>query len=279
MNVAVSVIIPSYKPQAYLYECLDSLCCQTLPKECFEVILVLNGCKEPYLEQINKYASCHNNLPLHVIQIDLGGVSNARNIAISKSRGDYITFIDDDDYVSPSFLEELLAVSDEHTVGLCYPYAFNDGEEGGQLPSKVTLEYEKKSIHGKQKSVKVRRFFSGPWAKMFHRSIIGDRRFDTRFSVGEDSQFMYLISDRIPMVAFTSRNAIYYRRFRNESATTSRYSFTKVLKNCWLRFKINTSIYFSSLSTRSFRRYLYSVMGLCSILLNRMIRGSITNNR
>ena len=277
MNVAVSVIIPTYKPQTYLYKCLDSLCCQTLPKEYFEVILVLNGCKEPYLEQINKYASCHTDLPLRLIQTDQGGVSNARNIAISASLGDYITFIDDDDYVSPSFLEELLAISEENVVGLCYPYLFNDGEEEVQLPSNITEQYEKKAFMGKVKSSKIRRYFSNPWAKLFHRSIIGDRRFDTRFSVGEDSQFMYLISDRIQFFAFTSRNAVYFRRFRDGSATTSKYSVGEIIRNCWLRYKINTSIYFSSLFKRSFKRYLYSVLGLFKIVMNRMFRGTITN--
>ena len=51
----ISVIIPSYKPQEYLWQCLDSLCSQTFPKEDFELILVLNGCKEPYYEQIKAY--------------------------------------------------------------------------------------------------------------------------------------------------------------------------------------------------------------------------------
>ena len=51
----ISVIVPTYKPQAYLWECLNSLCLQTLSKEDFEVILVLNGCCEPYKTQIQQY--------------------------------------------------------------------------------------------------------------------------------------------------------------------------------------------------------------------------------
>ena len=106
----ISVIIPTYKPQDYLWRCLDSLDGQTLAKDKFEVILVLNGCKEPYDGEIKNYAVNHSQLPLDYIQTDKGGVSNARNIGIDAANGDYITFIDDDDYVSPRYLEALLEV-------------------------------------------------------------------------------------------------------------------------------------------------------------------------
>lgn len=81
----ISVIIPTYKPQSYIWECLDSLKNQTFAKERFEIILVLNGCREPYYSQIHAYIE--NNLHgynVNFIQTDQGGVSNARNIALDK---------------------------------------------------------------------------------------------------------------------------------------------------------------------------------------------------
>ena len=51
----ISVIIPTYKPQVYLWECLDTVYAQTFSKKEFEVILVLNGCNEPYNSQIQEY--------------------------------------------------------------------------------------------------------------------------------------------------------------------------------------------------------------------------------
>lgn len=53
----VSVIIPTYKPQAYLWECLKTIERQTFSKADFELILVLNGCKEPWKSQIDEYIS------------------------------------------------------------------------------------------------------------------------------------------------------------------------------------------------------------------------------
>ena len=51
----ISVIIPTYKPKEYIWECLDSLKSQTFDKKEFEIILILNGCKEPYYSEIDKY--------------------------------------------------------------------------------------------------------------------------------------------------------------------------------------------------------------------------------
>lgn len=232
MTFLISVIIPTYKPQSYLWECLDSLCAQTLPPESFEVILVLNGCCEPYKSQIEKYVLEHNMANLRLIQTDQAGVSNARNIGLDKARGDYIAFIDDDDYVSPSYLEELYKQAFPRTISLCYPYAFNDGIPDKQLPYNITEAYEYCIRTGRLcLTSRMRKYFSGPCMKLIPMTFIRDRRFDTRFNIGEDTLFMFLISDSFHSFAVTSRAAIYYRRFRHGSATYSSKSFCALFRN------------------------------------------------
>ena len=106
----ISVIIPTYKPQNYLWECLESLKMQTFPKGDFEIILVLNGCNEPYYSHIEDYLSLNmSDNVVNFIHVEQGGVSNARNVALNCARGEYIAFVDDDDFISPSYLEELYA--------------------------------------------------------------------------------------------------------------------------------------------------------------------------
>ena len=61
MKPEVTVIIPTYKPQAYLYECLDSVFSQTLDKDMFEVVVVLNGCNEPYRSGVEQWIGRHGN--------------------------------------------------------------------------------------------------------------------------------------------------------------------------------------------------------------------------
>ena len=124
----ISVIIPTYKPQAYLWECLDSMVAQTFPKEEFEVILVLNGCTEPYKSDFERYIFTKMaGMNVQFIHTEQGGVSNARNRGLDVAKGEYIAFVDDDDYVSPAYLEELYRVATPDTISLCYPYAFHDG--------------------------------------------------------------------------------------------------------------------------------------------------------
>lgn len=243
----ISVIIPTYKPQSYLWECLDSLANQTIPKDWYEVILVLNGCKEPFYSNIKEYINEHEGVNWRFIHTMIGGVSNARNIALDEAKGEYITFIDDDDFVSPTYLEELYEKSSVDTVGVCYPLSFKDGTND-YTSYYITKDYEKYSAEGKVPFHKPRRFFAGPVYKLIHRDIIGDRRFDVRFKNGEDSLFMFLISDRIKYVDFASRNAIYYRRERENSASSNETHIWFNVKNRIRLIKAFTSIYSSSTS-------------------------------
>lgn len=195
--------------------CLNSVYNQTFRKSDYELALVLNGCKGPFNAQIKEWLSKHSDLQVQYLQTDKGGVSNARNIALDKVNGEYVTFIDDDDIISPMYLEELYENVNPDTVSLCYPYAFNDGKIEKQLSSYgVTDAYNYCTEHKCNKLTSmVRKYFSGPCMKLIPMSFIQDRRFNVRFKNGEDSLFMFLISDKIKRVAFTSKNAVYYRRY------------------------------------------------------------------
>ena len=229
-NIQVSVVIPTYKPGTYLYECLDSLCNQTFPYYKYEVIIVLNGCKEPYENELDEYIKRKNNVNFVYLQLHEGGVSNARNKALDIARGEYITFIDDDDFVSPSYLEELYQNARPNVVSLCYPLSFVDGTNRFE-PYNITRSYRPTSDSNLIPFYKAHRYFGGPVYKLIHRNIIADRRFDVRYKNGEDTLFMFLISNKLSEVSFTSKNAVYYRRFRNNSATTCHRSLIYVINN------------------------------------------------
>lgn len=258
----ISVIVPTYKPRAYLWECLDSIYNQTFPKQDYELVLVLNGCREPYDAQIKDWLSQHCDLQVQYIQTDKGGVSNARNIALDKARGKYVAFVDDDDMVSPCYLEELYGCASPKVVSLCYPYAFNDGHIEEQLPYRITDAYEYCVQHRCQNiSSQARKFFSGPGMKLIPMSFIQDRRFNVRFKNGEDSLFMFLISDRIKKVTFTSRKAVYYRRFREASATTRKRDKSVVVCNQLKMLREYCCVYFKHLKHYNFIFYFTRILG------------------
>ena len=271
----ISVIIPTYKPNDYLWECLDSISRQTISHFDFEVVVVLNGCNEPYRSLIVEYIKNHADINYVLIQTDTPGVSNARNIGMDRSQGDYIAFIDDDDYVSPTYLDELYKKAAPDTISVCYPYAFNDGAPAIQLPYNLTDEFSVLSKKGKVNYLKVKKMFSGPCMKMIHKDIVSGRRFDCKLKNGEDSLFMFLLTDKMKMVDFTSNNAVYYRRFRPNSATTRKLSWGYVLKNCWMRFRLYSKIYFSDAKHYSFYRYCCGLRGISHILMSRLLKGVI----
>lgn len=257
----ISVIIPIYKPQSYLWECLDSIALQTFPKECFEVILVLNGCTEPYKSAIEKYiAEKMQGMNVNFIHTEVGGVSNARNVALDAAVGEYITFLDDDDYISPSYLAKLYNHATPNIVSLCYPLAFHD-ESCETYPYRITKQYESFMHKTVVPFYKACKFFDGPVYKLIHRDIIGCRRFNPKFSNGEDSLFMFLISDRLKNVCFTDKSAIYYRRIRQGSATTINRSRIKVIKNLLCLMKEYSCIYFKHIFRYSLPFYITRILG------------------
>lgn len=259
----ISVIIPTYKPKDYLWECLDSLVTQTFSKEDFEVIIVLNGCCAPWKEGIDTYmASKMKGMNINFIQTDVPGVSNARNIALDNAKGEYVTFIDDDDLVSPKFLQELYEKVSPNTVSLCYPYAFNDGDSSTQLPYRITDAYDFCVKNNKNiLNSKARKFFSGPGMKLIHRDIIENRRFDVRFTNGEDSLFMFLISDKFQNINFTSIEAVYYRRYRENSAVTKKRKLSEVTRNSLNLISLYSTIYFKNIGKYNFLFYVTRIIG------------------
>lgn len=263
INTKISVIIPSFKPQEYLWECLNSLNNQLLPKNEFEILVILNGCKEPYKSQILQYIDEHDGLNITLLQTDKGGVSNARNIGLDSAKGQYITFIDDDDYVSPSYLSELLRVSAPNIIGIAKPNAFTDGVNDSQQYRLTTL-FERQYPAEEVSFMKLRKYFSGPWMKLIHRDVIGTRRFNVNFDVGEDGLFNFLISDKIKKCTLTCPTAIYYRRYHVGSLVMKKKNKKFIVKNnIKLLFELQ-KIYFSSPLKYSFRLYIMQSLGCFS---------------
>ena len=218
----VSVIVPTYKPQAYLWECLNSIYNQTFPKAEYELVLVLNGGNEPYNSQIKDWLSKHNDLQVQYLQTDVAGVSNARNMALDVIRGGYLTFVDDDDYVSPSYLSDLYRAVARDIVSFSDALSFDDATKVFEKDNALHRDFLSKSCRKLYRIFEVKKFYGAPVRKLISRDIIGVRRFDVRFKNGEDTLFFFLISDRVKYSRPANANAVYYRRCRAASAHFSR---------------------------------------------------------
>ena len=267
IQYAISVIIPSYKPGNYLFQCIDSLVNQDFDHEQYEVIVILNGCNEPYYSRIDNYIHEKCDGLIRLIQTDVPGVSNARNMGIDSASGEFLTFIDDDDYVSPSFLRLLYSVSNTQVVGISNEKVF---DERNQLikDDNISREYNKKASKGVQSFSSIRRVFSGPWIKLIHRDIIASSRFDVSFSNGEDSLFMFEISKRIGKVCFTPPEAVYYRRIRPGSAMSKEKDVWFSIKNRIRLIKQLIIVYFKDPKSYSLLFLSTRILGCFHSILN-----------
>lgn len=134
----ISVIVPVYKVEKYLGKCVESIINQTHSN--LEIILVDDGSPDRCGEICDTYAA--KDTRVKVIHKENGGLSDARNAGIEVATGDYIGFVDSDDYIHPQMYEKLLGAILEHDadMSIC-PYEYVD-EEGEAISKENPVRTE-----------------------------------------------------------------------------------------------------------------------------------------
>lgn len=221
----ISVIIPSYKPKVYLFKCIDSLEVQANNAE-YEILIILNGCNEPYYSQITQYINRKKYHNIQVILSDIAGVSNARNIGIDKAKGDNVLFIDDDDWVSPYYLDQLAAISTNKEI-VHSNIVLIEEETNKELPYFINKAFLRNKKNHKITLFQGRSLLSSSCAKLIPKSVIDNVRFNPKHKLGEDSLFMFSISNNIKEIKLTTNDTIYYVRARAKSASRKHYTYKK----------------------------------------------------
>lgn len=122
MDYKVSVIVPVYNAENYLHQCVDSLLSQTLKS--IQIILVDDGSKDSSGSIIDNFAKRYNNIESY--HKENGGSSSARNLGITKAKGEYISFLDSDDWLEKDALEILYAIAEEYKVDIIQFTAFGE---------------------------------------------------------------------------------------------------------------------------------------------------------
>ncbi len=187
----ISIIIPVYNVEKYLHKCVDSVLGQTFTD--FELILINDGSTDSSGDICDEYAKCDSRVV--VIHKKNGGVSTARNTGLDAMKGEYVTFIDSDDYVSPYYLENFFCVGSDLKSLYIRQYAYNEAEdiifsEPPRTAPDITIftddNFEANFIKYDYMSC------CAPWAKLFSSSII--KKYKLLFPIGlnfnEDHYFV-----------------------------------------------------------------------------------------
>lgn len=182
MNPLLSVIIPIYNVAPYLRECLDSVISQTY--ENLQIILINDGSSDESEKIAQEYLS---DSRVELISVSNGGLSKARNIGLSQAKGEYVYFIDSDDYISQGFLEEMVQIAQRFKA----EFVCNDQIVRFGVSEIACKERKKpKEIEVDSQSI----ILGGAvWRCLFARSLL--QRSGVRFLEGkiyEDEAFLYM---------------------------------------------------------------------------------------
>lgn len=211
----ISVIIPVYNVEKYLKKCVNSVIVQTYQD--LQIILVDDGSTDSSPVICDEYAEKYSRI--HVIHKKNGGLSSARNTGLELASGDYITFLDSDDYVSPTCYEELYcAVQGRTDVIACT--CFRRVDESGKI-------YERKDPHnepGTTSNVEYLRELLlhigdvSVCTKLFPRQMLKNKCFDET-KLNEDLLFMTELISDIKKIIYTGKVGYYYLLRKNSTSS------------------------------------------------------------
>lgn len=220
MKELISVIVPVYKVEDYLHECIDSILAQTYRN--LEIILVDDGSPDNCPAICDEYAEKDSRIK--VIHKDNGGLSDARNAGLAVCSGEYILFVDSDDLLTKDSVEVLYDLAKEYKVSLMI-----GGHQRISSSSEIIGQPDTVQVKSLSKTEAMEDMFRNgcaSWARLYHRSIHKDILFPIG-EINEDEAVVLPILDRCENIVVTDRT-VYMYRCRPESITTAEFSVKKM---------------------------------------------------
>lgn len=257
-NPLVSIVIPIYKVEKYLKACLDSVLKQTYTN--YEVLLINDGSPEDERTICLDYIS--KDLRFRYYEKENGGLADARNYGIEKMKGEFVTFIDSDDYVEPMYLENLIEHFQKKTqcdISMCSIKMFYQDKE-----QYLNVYYEDREIDGVS-ATKDLCYSNGiecyAWGKMYRSSLFEQIRF-TKGRLFEDIDIMWKLFLASKKVVVSSKCDYVYRQ-RHGSILNSVFNENKlVLLDIMKEFEDTVSNEYPTLKGAVLRRKLFSEIWL-----------------
>lgn len=219
-NRKISVIVPIYKTEQYLSRCLDSICRQTYSN--LEILLIDDGSPDNSGRICDEYAA--KDRRISVLHKENIGVSAARNDGLELATGDYITFVDSDDYIAPKMYEILAdqMETENADISICgYLQESNSGVFHINWKGKdIICLNQKEQIQ----CLLLNKYYTCSCCdKMFRKSVIGNTRFNANIHHYEDYLFLYEVMKKSQKVVFNPEGLYYYC---NNQRSTARSPFT-----------------------------------------------------
>ena len=222
----VTVIIPIYNVGKFISKCVESVLHQT--HDNLELILVDDGSPDDAGAVCDKYAETDKRIK--VVHKENGGVSSARNAGLDIATGDYIIFIDGDDWVDIDHVEYLLHLCRSNDVSMSMSYGIHTADQN----TGTDIEDRQQIVNGVDVAADLlyHKTIIGSYNKLFKRGLIRDNnvRFNEDLFIGEGFNFIVMCSQLSDKVATGNRKTYHYRLDNEESAMT-KFNIDKIRNN------------------------------------------------
>ncbi len=216
MDKLISIVVPVYNVEKYLDQCIESIVNQTYKN--LEIILVDDGSKDSSGKKCNQWSE--KDKRIKVIHKENGGLSDARNVGIDCAKGEYITFIDSDDFIACEYIETLYKGIAEMDcdISICNPYYYYE-----EAKEKIIKRYEikKEYIIGSALDMTIelmyqKKFDTSAWGKLYKTQLF--KKNNIHYPKGklyEDIATTYKVFLKAEKIIFINKNLYYYRQRSN----------------------------------------------------------------
>ena len=223
MNPLVSIVVPVYNTERFLVQCMDSIVNQSLKN--IEIICVNDGSTDGSLDILNRYERQDNRV--HVITIKNQGGGVARNEGMHLAQGEYITFLDSDDFFEPCFIEELYkkAKKDSLDVAVCRCDQY-DNSTGNYIPADFSI---RKDLLPKKEIFNIRDvekdffhlFVWWPWDKLYRREFIAKHQLQFQALRSTDDLFFVCTAVLLAERVGVSEDVWVHHRINNPASVSN----------------------------------------------------------
>lgn len=224
MTPIITVVVPVYNVSDYVPKCLDSLVSQTADN--IEIIVVDDGSTDDSGKICDTYAKSHDNVK--VIHVENGGLSKARNIGINAAHGEFIGFVDGDDWVEPEFYQNLLNLivannSDLSSCGVKYDY--DNGEQQLYKEDIVNVS-DQEQIY--KLLINDKNIYGYACNKLFKTEVVKQILFDEELYSSEDIDFCSKYAMKCESMAYNHSELYHYRQRIGSMTGEFAYSWRKL---------------------------------------------------
>ena len=220
----VSIIVPVYNVENYLRECLDSIVAQTYRN--IEVILIDDGSKDSSGAICDEYADKDNRIK--VIHKENGGVSAARNTGLDIAKGDWISYVDSDDYIESTMIETLICLAKKNDVELAM-CSFKDISECDNVlhENDIRIFSKDELIYNYVVRNADYRITEGIWDRIYKRVLVEGLRFKND-RINEDILYTMEVFTRAHKAVYTSEKLYNYRAGRVGNITGKKATINSI---------------------------------------------------